>query len=122
MKMKSIVTYIGALLIVLVLLVVGCADQKAPANDSSNPSLNNESLRIAEIALPGMFCQACAMNAEITFKGIKGVVDSKVDIKTKRGTVIYDASITSKEQLMQGALIQAYDGSIVRDESYQSSE
>ncbi len=110
-------TLIGVGILVLLLVVAGCS-ANTPTSNQISTQVNNEDLRIAEIALPGMFCASCAQNSENTFKGMPGVVDASVDIKTKKGEVIYDSSKTSKEQLVQEGLIQAYDGKILSDEKY----
>lgn len=104
-------------ILVFVLVVAGCTTNTATSNQVSTPA-DNENLRIAEIALPGMFCASCAQSSENAFKNMPGVVDASVDIKTKKGEVIYDSSVISKEQLVQEGLIQAYDGKILSDNEY----
>jgi copper chaperone CopZ len=95
----------------------------APGDEpASNPPPSGESLRIAELDLPGMACPYCALNAENAFKGMEGVVDARVDIRTKKGTVVYDSGIVSKEELIQNAWIRAYDGKILSDRPYDPAE
>ena len=107
---------VSTALLALILLVAGCSTQ--PTTNPATSSIDNENLRVAEIDLPGMFCQSCAQNSETTLRNMPGVVDANVDIRTKKGRVIYDPSAISKEQLVQEGLIQAYDGKITRDAEY----
>ena len=99
----------SAILAVLVILVSGCTNQNQPSDTVENLITNNENLRTVEIALPGMVCSGCVRSAQKAFEGIDGVVKAKVELETKKGTVIYDSSITSKEQIIQNPVIQAYD-------------
>lgn len=98
----------------VVLFVIGCGSQQ-----QQTPTISSEDLRIAEIALPGMFCQSCAQSSETAFESMPGVVDANIDIVTKKGNVIYDSSAISKEQLVEEGLIQAYDGSVINDQKYE---
>ncbi|MFQ6066612.1 MAG: cation transporter [bacterium] len=121
--MKSIRTYLGILalgilVIVLIILVPGYIGQNPTTNTISPRATDSESLRVAEIELPGMFCPSCAWSAESAFKGMDGVVDAKVDFGTKKGTVIYESSTITKEELIQDGLIQAYDGKVLNDQKY----
>jgi len=115
--MKSITTYM-VVLAILVVFVAGCTTQNPAIAPSPPPTTDTANLRVAEIGLPGMFCKSCAQSSENVFKGMPGVVDAKVDIGEEIGMVIYDSSITSKEQLVQDGLIQAYDGKILNDQKY----
>jgi len=81
---------------------------------------DKEYIRIAEIALPGMLCPACASNAQKTFKGMKGVITATVDIRTKKGVVIYDSRIISKKELIENPVIQSYNGKILSDSKISS--
>jgi len=112
--MKKHMILVGMFLVVVMMIATGCASK----NETTNIPANTENLRIAEIGLPGMFCQACAQNSENTFANMPGVVEVNVDIGAKKGTVVYDSSVISKEQLVQEGLIQAYDGKIIKDQEY----
>ena len=110
------------IVIVLLVVIVISAFFVFSSNKSSTTgnviNIDNENLRIAEIALPGMFCQACAYSIQSVFESMPGVVSAETDNDTKKGIVIYDSSIISKEELVQESLIQSYDGEIVKDEKY----
>ncbi len=117
--MKLIITHFVAVWIIfLVLFVSGCTAQNNTLDDQSSISELSQSTRITEIALPGMFCQACARNAKIAFQGINGVIEATVDIETKKGMVIYESAAISKEYIIQNPVIQAYDGKILSDREY----
>ncbi len=117
--MKQIIScFFTVWIIFLVLPVSGGTAQHDAADAKSGTSELSESVRIAEISLPGMFCRACAGNAEIAFRGMDGVIDATVDIETKKGMVIYESVVISKEQLIQNPVIQAYDGKILSDREY----
>lgn len=81
-------------------------------------AINNGNIRIANIALPGMFCKFCAKSSESAFKGMVGVIDAQVDIKTKKGVIVYDFNKITKEELVADGLIRAYRGSIITDKEY----
>ena len=117
MKMKAKI-FLGTVTIVLLVFLSGCASQSSTGNTVGALTTANENLRVAEVGLPGMFCQACAQSSEGVFEGMPGVVDASVDIRAKKGTVIYDASLISKEQLVQDGLLQAYGGEILNDQEY----
>lgn len=84
------------------------------------PTTITTKLRLAEISLEGMFCPACAPGAEWAFKNMEGVKKAEVSFATKKGKVIYDSKIITKEELIQNSLIQAYQGKILSDKEYQS--
>lgn len=104
--------------IVLMILISGCSSN-IDTNTISEVDTNNENLRVAKIDLPGMFCLGCAQSSEAQFKGMQGVVDASVDIKTKTALVTYDSSIIPAEFLVQDGLIFAYDGKLLSDEKYE---
>ena len=111
------------MIIGIILLIVIVSAALFVFNSGKNTTINlinmdNEDLRVAEIDLPGMFCKACEYGSESTFKSLPGVIKADVSIKTKKGIVVYDSSIISKEQLIETSLIQSYDGSITSDEKY----
>ena len=128
MKTNTVKQVRGPIVIALIILVSGCVNKNVMESNttdnpeankvSGNPEANAENLRVAVIELPGMFCPACAKSSVSAFKRMGGVVDAKVDIKSKSGTVIYNASIISKEQLVNNGVIQAYDGRILSDREY----
>ena len=110
-------------LIVAVLVIVifgGIAWAKGAFFGSPNEAVvdTGADLRVATLELPGLFCSACAWSSENTLKGIPGVVDANVDIGVKKGTVLYDPNVVSKEQLVEPDLIQSYEGSVVDDQKY----
>ena len=47
-----------------------------------------------------------------------GVIDAQVDIKTKKGVIVYDFNKITKEELVADGLIRAYRGSIITDKEY----
>jgi copper chaperone CopZ len=104
--------------IFLVIFLSGCTGQNDEPDTQANITATSENMRIVEISLSGMYCQSCAKNAEIAFRGMDGVFDATVDIETKKGVVVYESVVTSKEQLIQNPVIQAYDGKILSDQKY----
>ncbi len=85
---------------------------------NESPSIRGENLRVVEIALPGMFCGGCAYGAEYGFNQAEGVVWAEVNLREKRGTVIYDPAVTSKDKLVQNVYIQAFGPKILQDIDY----
>lgn len=125
MNRKILISGMGILLISLA-LISGCLQQEGSSTTTTTIttvsttliSTTTTKLRIAEISLGGMFCPACAPGAESAFEGVNGVINAKVNFATKKGTVIYDSGIISKEELLQNSLIQAYEGKILWDKEY----
>ena len=107
---------------VLVILIVGgiywAKGAFFPSLNGAAVATGDGNLRQATVELPGMFCAACAWSSENTIKGIPGVVDANIDIGVKKGTVIYDPSIVTKEQLVEPGLIKAYEGKVIDDQPY----
>jgi len=114
MKQKTLLRGITAFLLVFTLM--GCTPAQ---KQDTGTVITGNNLRVAEIDLPGMFCAGCAQSSKSTFEGMSGVLQATVNIATKKGTVIYDADITTKEALIQEGLIQAYEGKIITDEAYE---
>ena len=137
--MKSIKIIIGILALFLLFFVAGCVKNAnkidVSEGNSLNPYLENyiekkqennfpsdtSNLRILELGLPGMFCAGCAMGAESALISSNGVVEAKIDLKNKKGNVIYDSTKTSADELVKNAVIQGYDGSVLSDEKYEST-
>jgi copper chaperone CopZ len=116
--MELIKPQLAIVWIFLVIFLYGCTSQNNEPAAQSNIPATSENKRIAEIALPGMFCPACAQNAVKAFRGMDGVFDATVDIETKKGVVVYESMVTSTEQLIKNPVIQAYDGKILSDQTY----
>jgi copper chaperone CopZ len=116
--MKLIVSHFLAFLMLFAVFVFGCTAQSDAPNDETSISEVGEGARVAEIALPGMFCPACARNAETAFRGMNGVIEAEVDIKTKEGRVVYESATTSAEKIIQNPVIQSYDGNVLTDQEY----
>jgi copper chaperone CopZ len=117
-KEKLMVLHSLVLLILLTASVPGCTAQNDVQDKQAGISEVSEGIRIVEIALPGMFCPACANNAETAFIGMDGVIEAEVDIKTKKGRVVYESVVTSAEQLVLNPVIQSYDGKVLSDRDY----
>ncbi len=116
--MKMTKHHLVILWIFMLFFVSGCTSQNEASDTHVKIQATSEIIRIAKIALPGMFCQACAQNAKIAFQGMDGVIDATVDIETKKGMVIYESVTISKEQIIKNPVIQAYDGNILSDRKY----
>lgn len=110
--------YLVIVWIFLLLFVSGCESQNNAPDTQSRITATSENMRITEISLPGMFCPFCVRSAENAFRGMDGVLDAKVDSETKKGVVVYESVVISKEQLIQNSVIQAYDGKILNDREY----
>jgi P-type Cu+ transporter len=55
----------------------------------------------ASFAIEGMSCASCAMRIEKRLKKVPGVVDAQVNLATERGTVTYDPTQASIDQMQQ---------------------
>ena len=115
-------TYIMISLIIIV-LAVGIVWAKGTffsQPPTAVTGLEGANLRVATLELPGMFCAGCAWSSESTLKRVQGVLSADISIADKRGIVVYNADIISKEKLLEPALIKTYDGRLVSDEEYSS--
>jgi len=116
-KKKNMI--IGIILLVVIISAVFFVFSSGKSSTTGNViNIDNKNLRVAEISLPGMFCKACEYSSKSTFESIPGVVSADVSVETKKGIVVYDSSIITKEKLIEAPLIQSYDGIIVDDENY----
>ena len=97
------------LFLIIILFLVSCS----PALQTK--IIDNENLRVCEIGLPKLSCNACASNSEVVLENLNGVVNANVDFDNKKGVVIYDPSIISKEELLLDSVIQYYGGIILSD-------
>ena len=89
--MKKTKHHLVIVWIFMLVISSGCTSQNEASDNHVNISASSENIRITEIPLPGMFCQACARNAKIAFQGIDGCIDATVDIE-KRTPVIGNVS------------------------------
>src|SRR5881227_1535206 len=55
----------------------------------------------AVLALEGMSCASCAMRIEKGLKKVPGVIDAQVNLATERGSVTYDPTQASIDQMLQ---------------------
>ncbi len=74
--------------------------------------VDNKNLETVKLKLPNMACQGCARSIYHALKGIPGVIDAQVDLKTKSAVVFYDSSLISNESILSNEVIQAYGGYI----------
>ncbi|HLZ55941.1 MAG TPA: heavy metal translocating P-type ATPase, partial [Ktedonosporobacter sp.] len=70
-------------------------EAQVPAQDAEEQSSQ------AQLALEGMTCAACAMRIEKGLKKVPGVKDASVNLATEQATVLYDATLTGIEQMVQ---------------------
>lgn len=63
----------------------------------AQPSSTNQIV----LALEGMMCASCAMRIEKSLKKMSGIAEAQVNLATERGTVTYDPTLTSIEQMVQ---------------------
>lgn len=104
-----------AIVLVLLFLVAGCS---TPTSTPKSTQVNSESLRVAKVSLPGMSCKFCAEGAKNIILGTEGVVDVKIDFSSKTGTILYDETQISKEEIAQSEGLSWYDGQIIEDKEY----
>jgi len=92
------------LFLIIVLFLVSCSPS------SQTTIVDNENLRVCEIGLPDLYCDACASNSEFILENLNGVVSANVNFDNKNAIVIYDPSIISKDELLLDTVIQYYSG------------
>ncbi len=109
-------------IIVLVLLglLVSCSDKSESTFSSAD--YNIENLKIAEIALPGMFCGSCVSSVKSAFASMDGVVYTEIDFNLKTGIVVYDFKKTNTDIFLNNGFILAYDGKINTDRLYNKTD
>jgi len=97
------------ILFVLVLFLISCSPP------IQTTIIDNENLRVGEIGLPDLYCDSCASNSEVVLENLNGVVNANVNFDNKKGIIIYDPNIISKEELLLDSVIQYYGGIILSD-------
>ncbi len=112
-KRKNVISAIGML--ILLLIIVGCSNYAQTSTTDSTP-VKTENLRIAKIALPGLFCQGCVVGATAILENIEGIVEVNVTLKSKIGIVVYDSVKTNAEEIVKK--VQFYDAKVLSDQKY----
>lgn len=71
---------------------------KNPDQTKSNPADAN--VKTVQLEITGMTCDHCAISIEKRFEGKKGIIGKKVNHNEKKGTFVYDGSLTSTEEII----------------------
>jgi len=89
------------------------------SNDIS-PELNTASanLRKVDLEIGNMFCIGCRSSVVNSALSLPGVTQADADPRTNTGWIIYDADITSKEQIVAASVFQAYPARILDDQAF----
>lgn len=118
---KNIIT---PLFIIAAAVLIGGIIFFSDSNLSTNEQLTEPAgnLRALELAVPGMFCAGCTASVEGYVSPMAGVkrVWARL-IPTKSATVVYDANIITKEEIIQNQVFDLYGVSIISDESFSGS-
>ncbi len=67
----------------------------------------------AILKIAGMHCEGCASGVTSKLSSLKGVKSAKVDFKTGKGTVSYDAAACKPAQLIEAVKKAGYEATIV---------
>lgn len=62
-----------------------------------------------------MTCKSCHITVSMAIEKVDGVIDCKVDYKTKTATVTYDSSIASIEQIEMASTNAGYPAKLKGD-------
>jgi mercuric reductase len=57
-------------------------------------------VKTVQLEITGMTCDHCAISIEKRFEGKKGIIAKKVNHNEKKGTFVYDGSLTSREEII----------------------
>ncbi|MFA5645493.1 MAG: heavy metal translocating P-type ATPase [Candidatus Ratteibacteria bacterium] len=83
--------------------------------------ISHESSQTTELSIKGMTCASCAAAIERAVKKVEGVSEMRVNLATNQGTVSYNPSIASVDQIQLAIHNAGYDSSI-REESSTEKE
>jgi len=65
--------------------------------------------KTVEITLPSIQCGMCVKTIKKALGKVEGVIESKVDLKNKKVTVLFDDSITSLDKIEVAITSAGYD-------------
>ena len=102
----------NAVLIMMFIFVAGCTSSQI----SGNAQLNippNENIKIVKLEVKEMFCPSCALGVEYELKQVQGVYSAEIKYPEGTGTVIYDSSQISAEEIAAASTV--YPASVVED-------
>ena len=88
------------------------------ANNSLAIDTAQENLRKVDLEIKNMFCIGCRSSVVNSVRTLPGVVQADADPNTDSGWVIYDSKETTKEQIIEASIFQAYPARILGDNPY----
>jgi len=92
------------------------------SNDNSpEPNTASANLRKVDLEIGNMFCIGCRSSVVNSALSLPGVTQADADPRTDTGWIIYDADITSKEQIVAASVFQAYPARILGDNPIENS-
>ena len=77
----------------------------------------NNNLETFRILIDGMHCGNCAMNVENHLNAVEGVEKASVSLASNSGTIVFDTSRTSREEIMKVFDELSFDGRIVESDN-----
>lgn len=79
-------------------------------------------LRVLELSVPGMFCAGCTASVEGYVSSMPGVKRVQARLTpTKSATVIYDADMITKEEIVKNNIFDVYGVKIISDKKFSGS-
>ena len=110
------------LAIIIVGVLIGGVLLFGGKSEPANPTAEyGASLRKVDLEIKNMFCIGCRSNVVNSVLSLPGVTQADADPRTDTGWVIYDADVTSKEQIVAASVFQAYPARILWDNSVENS-
>lgn len=67
------------------------------------------------LSIPGMNCSACPITIKKALEKVSGVIRIQVDADKKQASVIFDDTLTTKEQLTQATTNAGYPSSVLKE-------
>lgn len=107
------------ILIIILIVLSGCSSSQITGNTPIEIS-QNENTRLAKLDIKEMTCPSCAFGVEYELKQLQGVYRAEVKYPEGTGTVIYDSSRISAEEIAAASTV--YPASVVEDIVYSMSE
>jgi copper chaperone CopZ len=102
------------LAILLMSLLTGCLGDAPQKLEKAPPP---GELRQATLKISGMTCPACPQTIKTALLQLEGVVDVEISLKDQRGTVVYDASKITAEEIATSKIFSwgVYTAEVVDD-------
>jgi|Deesub1362A_J573_1020465.scaffolds.fasta_scaffold00051_6 copper chaperone CopZ len=101
-------------ILILLLFFIGCVGS-AETQTKEIPS----NARLLELEIEGMTCPSCAATIQAYLTNTHGILRAEISQKNNSGTIIYDPSIISEEEILNLEIFSGpYKARVLKNSEY----